>query len=83
VTAAYDYEDMHRLVDRLSPAQVRHLRMLIESDPELAPSAEGEKGRGTPVRRRLLSFIGSMESGRGDLSERHDETIREGLSRSG
>jgi hypothetical protein len=80
VTAAYDYEDMHHLVDRLSPDQVRRLRVLVESDPELSP-AEGEQGGGVPVRRRLLSFIGSMASGRGDLSERHDEIIREGLSR--
>ncbi len=80
VTAAYDYEDMHHLVDRLSLAQVRHLRVLVESDPELSPLAGAEEGEDTPVRRGLLSFIGSMESGRGDLSERHSEIIREGLS---
>jgi len=83
VTAAYDYEDIHHWVDRLSPAQARRLRVLIESDPELAASAEGERKGEVPVRQRLLSFIGSMESSRGDLSERHDEIIREGLSRSG
>ena len=80
VTAAYDYEDMHHLVDRLSLAQVRHLRVLVESDPELSPLVDAEEREDAPVRRRILSFIGSMESGRGDLSERHSEIIREGLS---
>jgi hypothetical protein len=82
VTAAYDYEEMHHLVDRLSPAQVRRLRVLVESDPELSPAEQGQGGD-VPIRRGLLSFIGSMASGRGDLSERHDEIIREGLSRPG
>jgi hypothetical protein len=85
VTAAHDYEDMHHLVDRLSPAQVRRLRVLVESDPELSglvdPTLAQESD--APPRRRLLSFIGIMESGRGDLSERHEEIIREGLSRPG
>lgn len=29
VTAARDYEDMHHLVDRLSPRQMRRLRLLV------------------------------------------------------
>lgn len=82
VTEAYDYsyEDMHHLVDRLSLAQVRRLRLLVESDPELSPPVEAEQEEDIPVRRGLLSFIGSMESGRSDLSERHGEIIREGLT---
>jgi hypothetical protein len=79
VTAAHDHDDLQHLLDRLPPAQVRRLRALVESDPELSqyvePSGQTDEGGG---RRRLLSLIGSMDSGRGDLAERHDEIIREG-----
>jgi hypothetical protein len=40
VTAAYDYEDMHHLVDRLTPAQVRRLRLLVTQDEELSRVAQ-------------------------------------------
>lgn len=80
MTATRDYEDMHHLVDRLPPGQVRRLRTLVESDPELAsfsePSRESDE---TP--KRTLSFIGLMSTGVGDLSERVDEVIHEELNR--
>jgi len=83
MSAAHDHEDLQHLLDRLPPVQVRRLRALVESDPELSqyiePSAEPELG-GDP-RQRLLSLIGLIDSGRGDLAERHDEIIREGLDR--
>jgi hypothetical protein len=78
MTAAHDYEDMHHLVDRLPPAGVRRLRVLVESDPELARFVEGSDSETV---RRELSFIGLGASGRGDVSERHDELLREGLDR--
>ncbi|MEU8204741.1 hypothetical protein [Streptosporangium sp. NPDC049046] len=78
MTAAHDYEDMHHLVDRLPPAGVRRLRVLVESDPELARFVEDS---GPETVRRGLSFIGLGASGRGDVSERHDELLREGLDR--
>ncbi|MER5646806.1 hypothetical protein [Streptosporangium sp. NPDC002524] len=78
MTAAHDYEDMHHLVDRLPPAGVRRLRVLVESDPELARFV----GASDPETvRRGLSFIGLGASGRDDVSERHDELLREGLDR--
>ncbi|MBQ0984849.1 hypothetical protein KBZ10_10045 [Streptomyces sp. F63] len=40
MTAAFDYEDMHHLVDRLTPHQVRRLRLLVTQDEELAQAAE-------------------------------------------
>jgi hypothetical protein len=83
MTAAHDYEDMHHLVDRLPPAGVRRLRLLVASDPELAPFVEG--GEPPPVEdhvhQRHLSFIGLGASGRSDVSERHDELLKEGLDR--
>ncbi|MFZ5849902.1 MAG: hypothetical protein ACOYY2_00715 [Actinomycetota bacterium] len=81
MTAAHDHEELHHLVDRLPPDQARRLRGLIEADPELARFAESDHdvaGEG----QRPLSIVGIWESGRGDLSERHDEIIRERLKRS-
>jgi hypothetical protein len=78
VTAAHDYDDLHHLVDRLSPRQAERLRVLVASDPELAP-ATGPGGQNAA--RRHLSITGIWESGRGDLAERHDEIIRGRLKR--
>ena len=78
VTAAHDYDDLHHLVDRLSPRQAERLRVLVASDPELAPAAQPEAER---AGQRRLSVIGILDSGRGDLSERHDEIIRGRLKR--
>jgi hypothetical protein len=81
VTAAHDYDDLHHLVDRLSPRQAERLRVLVASDPELASAAQVEaEGAGEQAGRRL-SVIGIWESGQGDLSERHDEIIRGRLKR--
>jgi hypothetical protein len=83
MTAAHDYEDMHHLVDRLSPAGIRRLRLLAASDPELAPFVEGGEPSSAEddVHQRHLSFIGLGASGRSDVSERHDELLEEGLDR--
>jgi hypothetical protein len=78
MTAAHDYDDLHHLVDRLTPRQAERLRVLVASDPELSPVPQSEDER-APGRR--LSITGIWESGRGDLSERHDEIIRERLKR--
>ncbi len=78
MTAAENYDDLHHLVDRLTPRQAERLRVLVASDPDLASAVEpgGEQATRRP------SIIGIWESGRGDLSERHDEIIRERLKRS-
>lgn len=78
MTAAHDYDDLHHLVDRLTPGQAERLRVLVASDPELTPTPEPG---GEQAAQRRLSIIGIWESGRGDLSERHDEIIRERLKR--
>lgn len=80
MTAAHDYDDLHHLVDRLSPRQAARLRVLVASDPDLAPAAHPEAGNDQPQERHL-SVIGIWDSGHGDLSERHDEIIRERLKR--
>ena len=73
---------LHHLVDRLSPRQAERLRVLVASDPELAPAAKPEAPEGgEQAGPRRLSVIGIWDSGRGDLSERHDEIIRGRLKR--
>jgi hypothetical protein len=81
VTAAFDYEDMHHLVDRLSPAQVRRLRLLVTQDEELSqvaqslPTVEANEAEES-VPAGLLALIGSV-NGPKDLAERHDDYIRD------
>ncbi len=80
MSAAHDYEDLHALVDRLKPHQARQLRAvalrLVESD-EATESDEPE----LLLRRRRLSFAGTLNSGVRDLAERHEEILSEGLDR--
>jgi hypothetical protein len=77
MTAAYDYDDLHRLVDRLTSVQAERLRVIVAADPELAAA---EPAGVRPAKQRL-SIVGIWDSGRGILSERHDEIIRERLKR--
>jgi len=77
VTAAHDYDDLHRLVDRLTPGQARALRavalVLVESRPdetETLTSAAVSTGR-----RRRLSFAGIMDA-EPDLAERSEDILR-------
>ncbi|MGH3158763.1 MAG: hypothetical protein ACRDNF_19620 [Streptosporangiaceae bacterium] len=82
MTAAHDYDDLHHLVDRLSPRQADRLRVLVTSGPELAAAAQPEpEDAGQTAGHKRLSVIGMWDSGRGDLSERHDEIIRGRLQR--
>ncbi|WP_171048312.1 hypothetical protein [Nocardia cyriacigeorgica] len=43
-----DHADLHHLIDRLTPAQARHLREIISDDPEL-PSADVTPIGGEPT----------------------------------
>jgi hypothetical protein len=82
MTAAHDYDDLHHLVDRLSPRQADRLRVLVTSDPELATAAQpGPEDASKTAAHKHPSVIGIWDSGRGDLSERHDEIIRGRLKR--
>jgi hypothetical protein len=70
VTAAHDYEDLHRLVDQLTPDQVQEvrqhaLRLVDEEDGTMAPSVP-----------RDLSFIGLIHA-ESDLAERSEDILRE------
>jgi hypothetical protein len=72
VSAVHDFDDLHHLVDRLTEHQAERLHLLVAADPELA-AAEPTSAQAP---RRHLSITGIWESGRGDLSEQHDEIIR-------
>ena len=79
MSAAFDYEDMHQLVDRLSPTQVRRLRVLVTQDEELSEVA-GTVFRTDPLESTsatdgLLALIGAID-GPPDLGERHDDYVR-------
>jgi hypothetical protein len=80
VSAAFDYEDMHHLVDRLTPTQVRRLRLLVTQDEELSqvarslPTADTNEAEDT-VPPGLLALIGSV-NGPENLAEEHDAYIR-------
>lgn len=83
MTAARDYEDMHHLVDRLPPAGVRRLRVLAESDPELACFVSQGEPEPEPAAETRLSFVGSVEGGGPpDLARRHEDYLREYFERS-
>ncbi|MFG3617950.1 hypothetical protein [Nocardia sp. NPDC047654] len=76
MTAAFEYEDLHRLVDRLTPDQAHALRavalqLVVTDTAERSPVTEppGE-------RRRHLSFAGMMHA-EPDLAARSEELLRE------
>lgn len=80
MSAAFDYEDMHHLVDRLTPTQVRRLRLLVTQDEELSQVAQSlpavEEDEVASVPPGLLALIGSV-NGPEDLAEEHDAHIRD------
>jgi hypothetical protein len=74
VTAAHDYEDLHRLVDRLTPVQARELRnhalRLVDEEQREEPTADVGS---VP---RDLSFIGIIHA-EPDLADRSEEILRQ------
>lgn len=80
MSAGHAHEELHHLVDRLSPDQARRLLRLVKTDPELAETADEEPVE--PVRRRRLSIAGIGASGEGDLSERVEDLLAERFNRS-
>ncbi|MBF6125286.1 hypothetical protein [Nocardia brasiliensis] len=76
MTAAHDYEDLHRLVDRLTPDQAHALRavalqLVVTDAPEQSPTSGA-----TGERRRHLSFAGVMDA-EPDLAARSEDLLRE------
>ncbi|MEV6330637.1 hypothetical protein [Streptomyces sp. NPDC051909] len=93
MTAARDYEHLHHLVDRLSPTQVRRLRLIITEDEELsqvdrqvpdsigdADAVTGDGDEGDLLPASFLALSGSIEAP-ADYAEGHDDYIRERAAR--
>jgi hypothetical protein len=76
MTAAHDYDDLHSLVDRLTPDQAHALRA-VALQLVVADSAErGSASEPIGERRRRLSFAGLMHA-EPDLAARSEEIFRE------
>jgi hypothetical protein len=69
VSAAHDYDDLHRLIDRLTPDHARelheHAMRLVGEEPSV-------------IVPRDLSFIGLIQA-EPDLAERSENIVREEL----
>jgi hypothetical protein len=74
MTAAYDYEDLHHLVDRRTPQQARRLRVIVRADADLSAAAVAG-----PDDARLSGLIGAID-GPPDLAERHDSYVGDRFS---
>jgi hypothetical protein len=74
MTAAHEeYEDMHRLVDRLTPDQLHEVRV---HTLRLVHSGEGEPGQEWPP-----SWFGSVTTEQDDIAERTEEILHEEYGR--
>ncbi|QFY07172.1 hypothetical protein GBF35_11160 [Nonomuraea phyllanthi] len=69
--ASEEYADMHRLVDQLTPDQLREIRA---QTLRLVHSSEYTEDSTWPP-----SWVGSIHAGRSDISERTDEILAEGF----
>lgn len=81
MSEAFDHQDLHHWVDRLTPEQVRRLRLVIEEDDALPEVAEEREEDEEAVPQGLLDLIGMVESGRTDMAEKHEEYLRERFRR--
>jgi len=85
MTAAHD--DLHGLVDRLTPEQadaVRAVVLQLVVRSQAPPGDSNGDDAGTDLegtRRRRLSFAGLLHSGQGDLAARSEDILRAELGR--
>ncbi|MFQ6393126.1 hypothetical protein ACLMAJ_06720 [Nocardia sp. KC 131] len=80
MTAAHDYDDLHSLVDRLTPDQAHALRAVALQLVVTDSAGRGATSELTGERRRRLSFAGLMHA-ESDLAARSEEIFREERSR--
>ncbi|WKX70733.1 hypothetical protein [Streptomyces sp. XD-27] len=77
MTAAEDYDHLRHLLDKLSPAKLRHLRAIADADPELADFTEEDELPPVMERPGFAAFVGMGRSGHSDTARRHRELIQE------
>ena len=75
MSAAHAYEELHELVDRLSPDQAHRLLTLVRSDPALVASTEDSPAKQDETAFQPLALIGSCEGGPGDLAEHAEDYL--------
>jgi hypothetical protein len=68
--APEEYEDMHRLVDRLTPDQLHEVRA---HTLRLVHSGEGESGQEWPP-----AWFGSVTAEQDDIADHAEEILRQG-----
>jgi hypothetical protein len=71
--ASEEYEEMHRLVDQLTPDQLREVRACTV---RLVHSSERTEDSQWPP-----SWVASIHAGRPDVSKRVEEILAEGFRR--
>jgi hypothetical protein len=84
MTVTPEHIDLHRMVDRLDPDQVRALRAVAQQLLRANPGHSGSGETSAPEAESLLadepvrdfSFIGLFD-GASDLAERSEEILRE------
>lgn len=72
MTAAHSYDELHRLVDSLTPAQAEAVRGVVL---QFVRPPSGDQDAQRQHRRRRLSFAGIM-SAEPDLADRSEEILR-------
>ncbi|MFE3446796.1 hypothetical protein ACFXNW_27515 [Nocardia sp. NPDC059180] len=72
MTSARDYQELHHLVDRLTPAQARRLRLIVSEDPALSTAIAAPRDD-EAVPDALIALSGIWDSGEADTAGRHDQ----------
>ncbi|MFC0600546.1 hypothetical protein [Streptomyces palmae] len=81
MSVAHDhYPELHRLIDRLRPAQAEAVRSVVLQlvVDNTRDDAVGDEGSATQPRRRRLSFAGAIEA-EPDLATRSSDILRQEL----
>ena len=87
MSAAHAHQELHELIDRLSPDQARRMLTLVNSDPALVASAEGTMGADRATKHdetafQPLALIGSCEGGPVDLAEHAEDYLEKHFNHS-
>ncbi|GGO56107.1 MULTISPECIES: hypothetical protein [Streptomyces] len=77
MTEAEDYDHLRHLIDRLPPEKLRHLRAVVDTDPEIAVYVADEALPPAAERPGFAAFAGMGRSGHTDTARSHRELTAE------
>jgi len=89
MSAAFATPDLHEYIERLTPAQERHLRLVIDTDAELPPItgepqiAAADQKREASVPAGILSLIGMYDDAPADLRTNANHYLADRAARHG